>query len=351
MVEGYIDQQTGVLDIRFGEMVSAAGNEAEWWFDAASVVGGQIWKPRLVIPSTLRYNAIVLTSLPLDADLLGLDPVRLPSDGRVPMVRPSDVAVIHNTQPTTLPNPVVAGTTYNVGRTDLAELWLEDQAGTKVDPAKYEISLDAGTVTMATPLDLAGHTQPLIARHRIEDMVLVSDVQINGQVTFDPALSRDYPVDGSYLSTALLFGDMVARVTNVFDELSWIDWSDIQTVAANAEYNTIDYPIEVLNNGAVTERWRLNFTSATSYQVIGENLGVIETGNTSADCAPANALTGQPYFVIRAAGFGMGWSAGNQLRFNTISAAAPIWIARTVLPGASLAGDQFALQLRGDVDA
>lgn len=351
VVEGYIDQQTGVLDIRFGEMVSAAGNEAEWWFDAANVVAGQIWKPRLVIPSTLRYNAIVLTSLPLDADLLGLDPVRLPSDGRVPMARPSDVAVIHNTQPTTLPNPAVAGTTYNVGRTELAELWLEDQAGTKVDPAKYEISLDAGTVTMATPLDLAGYTQPLIARHRIEDMVLVSDVQINGQVTFDPALSRDYPVDGTYLSTALLFGDMVARVTNVFDELSWIDWSDTQAVAANAEYNTIDYPIEVLNNGAVTERWRLNFTSATSYQVIGENLGVIAVGNTSDDCAPANALTGQPYFVIRAAGFGMGWSAGNQMRFNTISAAAPIWIARTVLPGASLAGDQFALQLRGDVDA
>ena len=351
VVEGYVDQQTGVVDLRFGEMVTAAGNESQWWFDAANVVGGQIWKPRLVIPSTLRYNAIVLTSLPLDADLLGLDPVRLPSDGRVPMVRPSDVAVIHNTQPTTLPNPVVAGTTYNVGRADLAELWLEDQAGVKVDPSKYEVSLDAGTVTMASPLSLTGYTQPLIARHRVEDMVLVSDVQINGQVTFDPALSRDYPAEGTFLSSALLFGDMVARVTNVFDELSWVSWEDAQVAAANAEYNTIDYPIEVLNNGAVTERWRLNFTTATSYQIIGENLGVIATGSTSADCAPANALTGQPYFVIRAAGFGMGWSAGNQLRFNTISAAAPIWIARTVLPGASLAGDQFALQLRGDVDA
>ena len=33
------------------------------------------------------------------------------------------------------------------------------------------------------------------------------------------------------------------------------------------------------------------------------------------------------------------------------SAAAPIWIARTVLPGATLAGDSFSMQVRGDVDA
>jgi len=38
------------------------------------------------------------------------------------------------------------------------------------------------------------------------------------------------------------------------------------------------------------------------------------------------------------------------LRFNTIGAAAPIWLARTVLPGATLVGDSFDAQLRGDVD-
>ena len=38
-----------------------------------------------VIPLLLRYNAVVFTSLPLDATLLGLDPVRLPADGRVPV--------------------------------------------------------------------------------------------------------------------------------------------------------------------------------------------------------------------------------------------------------------------------
>lgn len=348
--QGYIDQQTGIWRVRFGDVVSAAGNEGQWWYDEANVTGGQIWRPRSVIPSTIRYNAIALTSLPLNADLLGLDPVRLPSDGRVPIFRPSDVAVIHNTQPFTLPNPAVAGATYNVGRTDLAELWLEDADGKKLDAALFEVALEDGLVTMAAPLVLTGYVQPLVARHRIEDMVLVSDVQITGEIAFDPALTRDYPVDGSYVSSALLFGDMVARVTNVFDLLSWGAWSDTPGTGATAEYNTIDYPVEVLNNGAVTERWRINFTTTNTFQVIGENLGVIATGNTSEDCAPANALTGLPYFVIRSAGWGMGWSAGNQLRFNTVSASQPIWCARTILPGASLEGDSFSLQMRGDVD-
>ena len=89
------------------------------------------------------------------------------------------------------------------------------------------------------------------------------------------------------MSSALLFGDMFARVTGVFDQVTWTYvWSDAR-IGANAtgEYNTVNYPIEVLNNGAVTERWRINFTSANAFQVIGENLGVIATGTTAADCS------------------------------------------------------------------
>ncbi|MBK7186387.1 MAG: hypothetical protein IPH85_10805 [Ignavibacteria bacterium] len=203
---------------------------------------------------------------------------------------------------------------------------------------------------MAADFTAGALVQPLILKHRVEDMSLLTDVQINGRLTLAAPLSRAYDVN-SYVSSALLFGDMNGRVTNLFDLLSFSAWSDTAGTGATAQFNNIDYPVEVLNNGAVTERWRINFTSTTAFQVIGENLGVIATGSTSVDCSPVNQLTGQPYFVVRAAGWGAGWSAGNQLRFNTISAAAPIWIARTVLPGATLEGDQFSIQVRGDVDA
>jgi hypothetical protein len=310
-----------------------------------------IFKPEFVVPSSLRYNAVVVSNLPLNADVLGLDPVRLPSDGRVPIYRPADVVVIHNTQDFALPNPVVAGATYSVGRTNLSEVWLVDQLGVKVNANQFIYSLANGTVTMGAELLLSGLSQPLIAKHRVEDLALLSDVQINGQLTLTAPLTRQYPANTSFVSSAILFGDMNARVELVHDLATFSTWTDVIGTGATAQFNDIDYPIEVLNNGALKERWRINFTSTSAFQVIGENLGVIATGSTGTDCAPVNLLTGNPYFIIRATGWGAGWATGNQLRFNTIGAVAPIWIARTVLPGATLDGDSFSVQVRGDVDA
>lgn len=349
-VQGYIDPETGIFRIRFGELVAAAGNESAWWFDEDNVVSGQIWRPTLVVPGSIRYNAVILTSIPLNADLIGLDAVRLPSDGKVPVVRVGDLGVLHNTQTSALPNPVTLGTDYNVGREALTELWVEDATGKRLPDALIDADLDAGTVNIVIGANLSSYTQPLRAMHRISDMVLISDAQISGEVSFDPPLTRDYPQAGSYLSTALEYGDVVARVTNVRDRQVFTNWDETTGAQATAEYNIIDYPIEVLNNGAVTERWRLNFTSTTAYQVIGEGLGVIGTGATTTDCQPSNGLTGLPYFTIRSAGFGAGWAAGNQLMFETVSAAPPAWIARTAVPGASIEGDEFSLQYRGDAD-
>lgn len=345
-VRGQVVQEMGVASVEFGEMkVPEGGTVPEW-------------TPIEIAPNTLRYSTVVLSNLPLNADILGLDPVRLPSDGRVPIYRPADVVLIHNTKTLELENPAQAGATYSMGRASLSDLWLTDAEGAKVPTSKYTVSLDAGTVTMAADMDLTGIPQPLTAHHRIEEMQLLSDVQINGTIGLTSTLGRDFDAD-SYVSSALLFGDLSARYTNLFDQSSWTSvWSDtLIGNSATAQYNDIDYPIEVLNDGAVTDRWRLNFTTGNpsagtaSFQVISENLGVIANGNTGTDCAPVNALTGKPYFVIRAGGWGIGWSVGNQVRFNTVAAAAPIWIARTVLPGATLQGDSFDLQLRGDVDA
>ena len=312
------------------------------------VVNVSFSKP--VLPGTLRYSTVVLSNLPLDADILGLDPVRLPSDGRVPIFRPADVTVIHHTDIYNAGTPA-AGSVINVGRTGLSSLWLEDAEKKKLTDAMYAVDLAAGTATLAADLSLTGYVPPISAKHRIEEMGLLSDVQINGQVTLTAPLLRDFPA-GSLLSSALLYGDLQARATNLFDQQTWTNvWqSTVAGSGATAQYNDIDYPIEVLNDGAVTERWRLNFTSASAFQVIGENMGVIATGTTGTDLQPINQLTTLPYFTLRAAGWGAGWSVGNQLRFDTIAAAPPTWLVRTVLPGAALTGDSFDAQLRGDVD-
>ncbi len=347
---GQIEQTMGVVAVRFGAMVTAAGHEAEPWYDAANVVAGQIWQPRQIIPSTLRYSAVVLSNLPLNADVLGLDPVRLPGDGQVPVYRPADVAVVHHTGSVDAGTPA-AGSTITAGRTGLSALWLEDANKLKLANTLYVTDLAAGTATMAADLVLTGYTAPITARHRIEEMVLLSDVQINGTLSLTAPLSHAYPL-GSLVSSALIFGDVSARVTGVFDQGTWTGvWSDtLIGTQATAQYNDVDYPIEVLNSTAVTDRWRISFTSTSAFQVISENLGVIATGTTAADLAPINPLTSQAYFTLRAAGWGLGWSVGNQLRFDTIGASPPAWLARTVLPGATTGGDSFDAQLRGDVD-
>lgn len=351
LVRGEVEQSMGVVRAWFGEWLPVSGNETEPWFDPANVVGPNVWKPRPVQPQTLRYSTVVITSLPLSADILGLDPVRLPSDGRVPIYRPADVAVIHHTASLNAGTPT-AGQEIDVGREGLAALWLEDSNRKKLAATMYAADLDAGTVEMDAALSLVGYVPPIAVRHRIEEMVQITDVQINGQVSLSAPLSREFPL-GSQLSGALMFGDLFARVERLFDQATWNGvWSDtLIGDQAPAQYNDVDHPVEVLNDGAVNERWRINFTNASgNVQVIGENLGVIATQNISADIAPVNLLTGKPYFVLRKEGWGSGWGAGVQLRFNTVAAAPGFWLARTVLPGATLAGDSFDAQLRGDAD-
>lgn len=331
-MEGTVEQSMGVVALKFGKL------------------SGGVWQPREVLLETLRYSTVVLSHLPLNADLLGLDPVRLPSDGKVPCFRQGDLAVLHHTENLLIPNPT-AGATISVGRDKLAALWLEDTARQKLPETLYAVDLEAGTLTFAADLDLSGNPLSIVAKHRIEEMVLLSDVQISGQVSLTAPLSRDFPAD-SYLSSALPLSDLQARVEHVFEQFTWekVWQSTLMGEQPAAQYDTINFPIEVLNNGAITERWRLHFTSATAYQVIGEHLGVVATGTITADLTVLDPLTGLPYFVLRWRGFSGGWAAGNQLRFDTVGATPPIWLLRAVLAGASLSGDAFSAQLRGDVD-
>lgn len=80
---------------------------------------------------------------------------------------------------------------------------------------------------MATPLDLSAYAQPLSCEHRIEDMALVSDVQITGDITLVSPLTHSYSAANSFVSSALIIGDMQARVSKFFSQYTWTSiWSD-----------------------------------------------------------------------------------------------------------------------------
>lgn len=353
-MQGRVDYATGVVKIRFGQLITASGNEREIWYRADQVnADGKIWRPEPVLADTLRYNAVGYTYLPMDSAVLGLDAVRLPLDGRVPVFSSDNVVVIHHTGKLALPNPVSGGLPYKVGRGRVASLRVRDSVGKWMDPARYVADLDAGSVTLKTPLDLSGLIPPLTVEHRVEDMARCYDVQISGEIALTRQLSHDYPAGETLVSSALLLGDLKARAAKIFSQQTWTGvWRDqLDGAPILAQYNSAQYPLECGNEGTIQQRWALIFTSSSEFRIVGETLGQIGAGSINTDCKPVNPATATPYFRIRDVGWGGGWSAGNVLRFNTLPANAPLWLARTVLMGpATQDDDRFTLQIRGDAD-
>jgi len=352
-VYGVIDYPTGVVWLNFGQWVSAAGLESEPWYDAAAVHNGNILAPRLVELSTLRYNAVSYTTLPLDVDLIGLDPVRLPSDGKVPVFRSGQLALVHHTDTFTelslSPTQVL-----DCGRERLYRVSITDANEQRLPASFYSVNRELGTVTMASDLSLAGYTGPYTITHSIGDLTVISNADLSGRLTLTKALSHDYPATESRVSGVLYVGTLQARYTNLFAQSAWTGvWSDTRIGDAPlAQYNDTTYPLIVSNRGAYQDRILVKFTGSTAFQVIGENLGVIGAGNTSENCTPANLLTGQPYFTLDYRGWGSGWSTGNCVRFNLIGANYPVDLIRAIQPSEPTGqDDSVELLFLGNVDA
>ena len=354
-LRGKFDYEYGMAELQFGDYVDdatlTAADKAEWWYNAADVGAvqpGKIWRPWPVDPTTLRYNSVSYFYLPIDADILGLDPVRLPQDGRVPIFRVGSYIVIGHSASTpaaTLTN----GQTVNCARTRLSRVRLVGSDGSTIHTG-YTADLDAGTVTAN---DVSGWSQPVRVEHHVEQLGRLRDVQINGDIALVGQLAHDFPA-GSVVSSAITATTLRARVAALWDQWTWdgVSWLDtIDGNPATATYDDTLAPIELTNAGALTERFALRFTSSTAFQCIGEHLGVIGTGTINADFSPVNPVSGQPYFTLRALGWGSGWAAGNVLFLHLVGAIYPFACIRTVQMGPP-AGIDYSFELlgRGDVD-
>lgn len=346
-VKGRVNYEFGVVELFF---VTPTAPEGTPTCDLSflGIPGVGVCFSDLCRTETLRYNAVAYTYLPLDAGLIGVDPVRLPSDGRVPIFRAGGFAVIGHSK-TMGPLTVSNAQTIDVSRVRLSRVRVTDVNKAVINTG-YSADLEAGLVTFT---DVAGYAQPITIEDRVEDMLTVRDAQITGQLEFTRQVTHAYPVPGSFISSAMIAGDLKARVSAQFDQATWTSvWQDTRLgSAATGKFNDVLAPIVVTNKGAVSERWALLFTNTNTFNVIGEHVGQIATGNTATDLAPINPATGVPYFALAAIGWGSGWAAGNVLRINTVGAMAPVWAVRTIQQGPeTVIDDNFTLLIRGDVD-
>lgn len=152
-IKGRINYTTGVVKL-VGVSPSGPSDPVDLsWLGIPGVTTEHI---DLIRTETLRYNAVAFTYLPLDAELLGIDPVRLPSDGRVPIFRPGELAVVGHTATTTPATAVNAGT-VNTGRTRLSRVRVLGNDNHVIETG-YTEDLEAGTVTFT---DVTGYSQPV----------------------------------------------------------------------------------------------------------------------------------------------------------------------------------------------
>lgn len=322
---GTLDRQTGLIDLTFTEPVKT---------------------------KTLTYSAIKQESSRLDPSIVGIDALRLPNDGKVYVFKTNDAAIIFDVQDETLASGLAAGQVVNLARANIDTLVLIDQDQQTVPDDRYEVDYDAGQITMATPLDLAGYTQPLIAIHTVEDRLLISEVSPDGKITFAQPFSKAFSVGDAYVASALPLGDLKARVESLFTQQTWLNhWlNSVEGNPTTAAYNDIAWPIQVQNRSAVEERWALIFESSSTVRIVGEARGQIAQGvSINALIAPINPLTGLPYFSVPYQGWGGGWQVGNVMRFNTQAASGGVWFARCTLAGPdSTEEDDVRIQPRGD---
>lgn len=283
-------------------------------------------------------------------EVLGIDAAKFTATGgRVPVFFRGQAIVLHHTGNHV--QTVTGGQTVTLWRDRLSKVQVFGADGVEIT-AGWTADLVAGTVTFSS---VSGYSQPVTIKHRIEDMRLVDEVW-EDQITVTRALTHDFPT-GSKVSSVLFFGDLQSKVHDGFPQATWdnVFRDTLWGSEPSADFDQATHPITTNNAGAISERWAVVFTNATSFKVIGEQVGEVvpaSAGNTGSDCAPLNPATGQPYFTIPSVGWGTGWAAGNVYRFDTTGANVPIWLIRSTAPSDPFDGpDKFTVALRGNVDA
>lgn len=218
--------------------------------------------------------------------------------------------------------------------------------------------LDANVIATATSMDVL--TEGVALDHfqdgdliRISDKTDVDDgggneefVTISGApsysgdvatISFTPALANGYSAAATRVASVIEASNIIGASTGV------------TVVSGGGAYDDATYPVELDSIGSVEQDWTLTFTSPTAFDIVGDTLGNVGSGNISTDATPNNPDFSKPYFTLQQEGFSGTFSAADTLSFTTSPAAAPIWYKRTVpAAAASFSANKVIVAIDGE---
>jgi len=155
------------------------------------------------------------------------------------------------------------------------------------------------------------------------------------------ALLNDYSATGG-----------VTRVMSLLEPADIVATADNFVVTSSTgTYDSGNYPPELNNPGCVEQVWTVTITdgSTGAFDVTGDTLGSVGSGNISSDFEPINPDFSTAYFKLLAAGWGGTWNTGDTLVFETHPSAAPVWEVYTVPANTpSLTGEYIDLAVGGE---
>ena len=354
-ISGFVDSEYGLGDVQFGDWVTAIGNESEPWYDADAIRDdGKIWRAKLVFANTITYDTHSFSFLPIDSNVVKIDTVRLPQDGRIPIFRRGDTIIIGNRVTTDIGSAHTGGQTVTLPRNDVTRIAVVDADDKNIDASLWDYDLAAGTITWKTPLDLSMYKMPLKVMHAQEERNRIIQADIDGTLTLLFAMRRSYPIADTYVSSVLIGGDLQVRVSIPFTQRAWDSvWLD-QPVGDQLlnKLNLKDYPMVLTDDGAIKERWMIRMTDANQFELYGETLGFVMRGDTLTDLAPINPATGKPYFTLPKQAFGADapWASQDIIRFNTWGTLLPVLVLCAVQPNPNppTGTDGYTMCLHGD---
>lgn len=305
--------------------------------------------------TSVRINATTQRHTPLPQALIGIDTVRLRPDGKAPIFKVGDTILIHHRETHDLGSAHSAGQTLSIGRPDVDNFVIKDKNNKIIPASFYDYDLDKGEITWSDSLDLASYAMPLKAHSSREELNRILRLSFDGTCVLQNPLKRAYP-KGTYVSSCLIFGNMQTMATAPFEQRAWTNvWQDSRIGdAILAKLNVKDYPISLSNDGAINERWLIQFTTANRFRLFGENLGLVLETDFLQDLSPINPATQNPYFTIPKEAFAnqgsSAWASGNCIRFNTTGTNKPVWVIKSVQPNSQALSTRevFDICFRGD---